>query len=638
MSKVSTVRVVDKRIEPQPDPVYAVTVSPQQNQFYKIPASGLSNSYITFNNLTTLGADRAYLDTFELEIKATITFNFNYGGTRAPFPADPEERRLVLPWYEWTLDSFPLNKCCEEARININGGAFFSSPLSYLRAKERYWDDRKIVEAYGNVCPCNKCWMANELGISYSSDTTRAHNSWDTFERMPSRLSNSNYGYSMSADGPRGTTNKDMVPPYAAFRFAEPPWDDDYSSTWPTSRTFQLVWREPIFCSPFSSRVDATYGRPLYNITSIDLAFNLQNLQNMIRCRNKYVESFSVNLDSVNLCYQVMTLPPGITPPPTTVVPYRRFVPYITDFPENPVPFLEDGTQNGRKISITSGVYTLNEIPQAIWVFLAPTKALLQQDPPDGWVFPEHQGGHLGVENGQTHWTFNKGFGQLEHISISCANTTQILNTATKEDLYRIAKANGCKDTYTQWGRETYAHGTWHDDFINPPGSVLRLIPGADIVIDQPLIPGANANNMVFQVQADFLVPAGFPHNYRNVALWILFEYVGVATITPGQCQIEMNPLAGGVVNPTTTVSPNEVEGPTEGGSWIDTLINVGKKVGKFAKDTKIASQLANFIPGVGPTLSKGLAAMGFGTIGGKRPRRDDDFSGGAMMGYGDFT
>lgn len=621
MSKVETVRVIDKRIEPQPDPLFAVTVSPQQNQFYKIPASGRSNSYVTFNNLTTLGADRAYLDTFELEITATVTFNFDADLGRI---MQNEEMDMCLPSQEWCFDSFPFNKCCEEIRVNINGGAFFSSPLSYLRAKERYWDDRKILEAYGNVCPCNKPWLANELGVCETTEADRNHIA--TFHRTPSRLNDHNFGYACTAYGPHGTTNHDMITPYRATVVET---DADV----PANKTFTCTWREPIFCSPFSSRIDGTYGRPLYNITSIDLAFNLQNLCNMIRCRGKWVSNFTVNLDDINLCYQVMTLPPGITRPPSTVVPYRRFVPYITDYPANPVEYQPD-SQRGTEIEITSGVYTLNEIPQAVWIFLAPTKAGLQQDPMDGFTITPF-GGLLP----QSHtWTFNKGFGQLEHISISCANTTQILNTASVEDLYRIAKANGCQDTFVAWANQTYLFANGQGDWVNPPGSVLRLIPGTDIVIDQPLIPGANANNMVFQVSAKFRVPSGFPPNYRDVALWLLFEYNGVATITPGQCMIEMNPLANTTISPSTTISANADVETTEGGSWIDKLVNIGRKVGKIAKETKLASQLANYIPGIGPTLSKGLAAMGYGSIGGgARKRPAPDYSGGAVMGYGDF-
>lgn len=623
-SKVDTVEIVDSRIQPQPDPVYAVTVAPVQNQFYKIPASGLSNSYITFNNLTTLGADRAYLDTFELEITATITFKFNQANAVPAGEGHYANYNLVLSNWEWNFDSFPFNKCCEEIRVNVNGGAFFSSPLSYLRAKERYWSDKKLVKSYAGTCPTGKPWLVNELGYTHHAGSTGQYYHEDTFMKIPSRLSPFNLGYAFTAYGVNGEMNKVMTWPLNPV----PAADSDFRDI-----TTTVTWREPIFCSPFSSRLDATYGRPLYNITSLDLAFNLQNLGNMIRVSNKWVDSYSINIDSCNLCYQVETLPKGIPPPPKTVVPYRRFVPYITDYPSNPVPF--HATPSGEKITITSGVYTLNEVPQAIWMFLAPTKSALQNNDPDGWGVNLYNGYTPNTKS----WTFNKGFGNIVKVSLSCGNTTQILNTATDTDLFRIAKANGCQDNFTQWVKQVYPTGSNFYDRVNSPGSVLRLIPGVDIVLpDQTLIPGANAHNLVFQATMDVYVPGGFPPNYRNVALWLLFEYNGVATISPGQCQIEMNPLGEGRVSPSRVMSSAQSEpiSTVEGSGWWDKIKEIAKNIGQVAQDTKFASKAAKFIPGIGPIASQVLDTLGYGSLGGKRPR-PADYDGGAVMGYGDF-
>ena len=73
-TKINTVQILDSRIEPQAAPTYAVTIGPDQNQWYNINASGFTDSSISFNNLTTLGKDRAYLDTFELELEVEVTF------------------------------------------------------------------------------------------------------------------------------------------------------------------------------------------------------------------------------------------------------------------------------------------------------------------------------------------------------------------------------------------------------------------------------------------------------------------------------------------------------------------------------------------------------------------------------------
>ena len=629
---VKTVKVIDPRIEPQPEPVYGVTVSPKQNQFYKIPASGLSDSYITFNNLTTLGADRAYLDTFELEITADVSFTLSDGS-------------LIRPDH-FTFDSFPFNKCCEEARININGGAFFSQPLSYLRAKERYWDEQKINDSYANVCPCHKPYLQSEAclkaHIDLREDLPEGWNPtigalmWNAMRpefgcaKMPTRTSVSAGGFMPTASGALSSCNNSIIPGSEMYKNA-----------------FRVTWREPIFASPFSSRIDATWGRPLYNITSMDLAFNLQDLTNMIRTTMNRITQYTVHLADVQLCYQVETIPPGFQKPGATVVPYRRIVPYITDAP-SPLSTSVDNVD----ITLTSGVYTLNEVPTAIWVFAAPSKAALQMNPPDGQKYIARNGTEYTYND--IHG-FNKLFGFMKHISISCGNTTQILNTAAVEDLYRIAKANGCQDDFTSWSRSDplrpYYFGpdrlstdptpagplTKRPPLTSGVGSVLRLIPGTDIVLpEQDLVPGSNANNLVFQVSATFDVPACFL-NYNKYSLWLLFEYVGVATITPGQCEISMNPLGDGramASAPVVSATQTEESEPAtlEGSGWFDKVKNAFSTANKFLKKTGLASKALSYIPTYGESLSKAAKSLGYGYV---RPR---DVSGGAVMGMGDFV
>lgn len=738
-----TANVVSPALEPQPALVFTKTTAPKQNQFYKIPASGLSDSYVTFNNLTTLGADRAYLDTFELEITAEITFT---GDAAGAFKPEPDE---------WVFDSFPFNKCCEEARVNINGGAFFSQPLSYVRAKERYWNEALINASYENVCPCNKPHLQNEMAVNmgapsseiisakgvekmlaayYSvesestptatttvtttldqtqhpiihsgichdesqevenyqfkyvvggagqvSGTVNAVNAYNTSETLhvagmradtdelqtawyttgqvtavgnnihlpmtstaetvlqnvpsanslkmgaaaPTRFGAGSLYYNPTASGLCGGGNNSIV---------------RRGSYGDTVRKYEwldggrvlhviVVWREPVFASPFSSRIDSSFGRPLYNITSMDLAFNLQNLGNMIRVGHlrgeHYVDNYNVHLQSVQLCYQVETVPPGFIVPKETIVPYRRCVPYITDFPGN-----NDLNENGTTVTMTSGVYTLNEIPTAIWIFAAPTKNIYQMNPSDSPADPVTAADYNDNDM-RKHgcWASNKLFGFLKHVSISMANTTQILNTADIPDLYRIAKMNGCQDSFRQWGvmdmvdpRVTNENNPGETTYIGP-GSVLRLIPGQDIVLpDNDLIPGANANNMVFQCEATFDIP---PHSKElgTYALWVLFEYVGMATIRVGSCDITMNPLGNGammanapIVSPTSEITEGEAAGGFSLGALAGTALAT-------ARNHKLVSRLLRLLAGKAETAGYGISPM-------KRAR------GGAVMGYGDF-
>lgn len=630
---VSTVQVIDPRIEPQPEPVYANTIGPDQNQFYKIPASGISDSYVTFNNLTTLGKDRAYLDTFELEIKVDVTFRSTGDGSITP------------PMHGYFMPvSFPFNSVCEQARVNINGGAFFNSPMATIRAKERYWDDEKLQASFANHTPCQKPFLQDEMcGGQVWGNRQDFHDRW--FSNYRTRMFGGHKGFGSRANGPLTTTNFSILPNY----ISNPSDPNDYVMT--------ITWREPIFCSPFSSRYDATYGRPLYNITSIDLAFNLVDLRNMFLVVNPSFDKYEVHLRDIQLCYQVLT----VTAPLNhsfTVIPYRRYVPYITDGDA-----VSPGHGLQRDYTITSGVYTLNEVPTAIWVFLAPALSEYQRFNWDG--VPNLDAPFFTSSSRHTN---NKLFGFLKHISISCGNTTQILNTASIYDLYRIAKANGCQDSFEDWSNpnpfdEHADYSAMDEDgyfsevnsaqLIPGCGSVLRLIPGTDIVLpEQKLTPGANANNLVFQVEATFDY-AGLGDRNRQMSLWLLFEYVGVASITPGNCVVTMNPLGNGAIMaaaPTISGTSSESEAApstTEGSGWLDKIKSALGVANKLAKDTKIISSALKYIPGVGEIASNIASQFGYGY---KRPRLaaavadsaagaipGGSLSGGAVMGLGDF-
>lgn len=660
---VKTVQYLDPRIEPQPDPVYDYVIGPTQNQYYKIPASGLSNSNITFNNLTTLGIDRAYLDTFELELGVTITFEVD--------STDTAKGALHPAPCEWTFDSFPFNKCCDEARVNINGGAFFSQPMCYVRAKERYMNQYELSKSYENICPCHKPICQTESTRNYCPPVTgdrrnglsppppEYYNHTNSLARLrptyamkdgatieiangaaaPTRLGVGMFNYMQSSEGVVGGFNNsivrrgDKIASDAAGNILAG-WEKYYKcdKNGQASATGKFVivrvsWREPIFVSPFSSRYDATYGRPLYNITSMDFSFTMQNLGNMIRVVNflegpatnakPAVKSYSINIDSAQLCYQVMTIPPILNKPLTTLVPYRRFVPYVTEYQQSGSNGASINTSiptTGATITLTSGVYTFNEMPTAIWVFCGPTKADLQSNEPDViGLTGDNPAGNSPAERGN--WDTNRLFGFIKRINVSMANTTQILATAEVPDLYRIAKANGCEDSYWSWAgydtvdpsfQSTYPLGDQasHAVAVSPlyfgAGSVLRLKPGVDLIVpDQPLIPGANANNMVFQCSAEFYIP---PHSrdHSRYALWLLFEYVGVAAISPGQCEITMNPLGSGeimAVSPVMSATSEATEGELEGSGFWDRIKRAAGIAGQLADDG-IISMILKRIPG----------------------------------------
>lgn len=671
---VKTVQIVDPRIEPQPDPVYSYVIGPTQNQYYKIPASGRSNSSLTFNNLTTLGIDRAYLDTFEIELSCTIIFNLS-----GEPDITAEKPVIPCPW-DWTFESFPFNKCCDEARVNINGGSFFSQPMSYIRAKERYMNQYELSKCYENVCPCHKALCQTESGRNFNRDYGM-EDSADLVKATPNRIGRGKSAMMMSDEALVGGFNNVILRGGGDRKEGDKvtSWENYYYENKDGNHRVvcHVTWREPLFVSPFSSRYDATYGRPLYNITSMDFSFILQNLGNMIRVPNMmrsnkasspedydqrvYVTDYNINIDAAQLCYQVMTIPPILTKPLTTLVPYRRFVPYITDYNQNnPNAAASNVSPDGETITITSGVYTMNEIPTAIWVFCAPSKAVIQGNEPDLYVADDHAAETTTAHNC---YDSNKLFGYIKQINISLANTTQILATAEVEDLYRIAKGNGCQDSFWSWAGHDTLFSRSNDfneplikgsgssaDYSRPAlmpmgaGSVLRLIPGVDLIVpDQPLIPAANANNMVFQCSAKFYVP---PHsrNLSRYSLWLLFEYVGVAAISPGQCEITMNPLGSGeimAVSPVMSATSEQTEGEMAGGASIpEKIIRTVQILSQSGVPSNLIKTWVNNDKAgyIAEAIEKGAAGATDSLLAMKRPRAAASGAitrGGAVMGRG---
>ena len=705
---VKTVQYIDPRIEPQPDPVYDHVIGPTQNQYYKIAASGLSNSNITFNNLTTLGVDRAYLDTFEIELQATFTFKLKEleDATGAPDVTNISDSNAAaaLQPNSFVFQSWPFNTCCEQAHVNINGGAFFSQPLSYIRAKERYMNQRTLSDCYENVCPCHRPYCQYEstnefwgtgVGGNFQDQVMTQDGMVTKFSltgsRNPSRYGIAKLSMMPSEGGLSGGSNNDFIHLGDLKHVGTTDW---YENLYYNAANHEIImkvqWREPLFVSPFSSKYDATYGRPLYNITSMDISFTLMNLGNMIRMVRTappyleasatspvpFVESYSVNIDHAALCYQVMTIPNVLNKPLTTLVPYRRFVPYITDYNQSlsSQSVTREIDPNGQQnVTFVSGVYTFNEIPTAIWLFVAPSKERYQNNDADYGVTLSTRAANMISAVGATKtayrknplalpsWDSNKLFAFIRKVDLSLANTTQILATAEVHDLYRIAKANGCQDSFTSWAREHpfNSYGCAKDKVVTTTasvsptstyvtsapgaGSVLRLKPGVDLVIpDQALIPGANGNNMVFQARVTCDIPK---HSYaqNNYSLWLLFEYVGVAAISPGQCEITMNPLGSGEImaaSPIVSATSEGTEGTLEGSGFWDGVKKASQIAAHIADGnisrylTKVADVVGKVAPGVGNKIrgyANDAAAHGLGEPASKRGRG----VGGAIMGHG---
>ena len=521
---VSVRTVADKRVVAEQGVVMNQYVGPLNWEHYRIPASGLSNTQLTFANLVTLGTNRLYDSSFQIEYTLEIGLN-SY-----------TDQNLQFFKENLRMQPFPLHWVTDQLRVNINGAACMTRPQENLFQRMMYWR-QGVLDKTCNFCPHTKSPVVEDP--PFTVDATGS---------TPISILNHWKKY-----GKNGSQNKGTPLPCVDMKFA-------------SAGVLSVTIREPILCPPFNQRLDQIYASPLFNITSIDLVYQLNDLRGMIFGGLDYnwdgtwhtsgqavlqPTNMTIRITDAQLCFNVASMPTGMTVPPMLQLPYYDNVCYVTN-----AAFTEQTTGTRE---VTSGVYTLSQVPTAIYLFVSENQ-LFRSDPEKS-----------GVVRGMS-------LPPIRSVNITMGNNTQLLVTTSEYDRYQMALANGLEDV------------TWeefHQNYIPFPGRtagmdtngrlyghsskcILRLIPGVDLLIpDKRLVGGTDAEQMVFQarvtVDIDGVPPASRPY----LSLWLMFEYCGILTIEPVHASIDMIPLktmpAIGSVDTTMDTSVEAVHGGGEG-------------------------------------------------------------------------
>lgn len=660
---VKTVKYADPRIVLPETPTFGVPITAKAINNYRLPASALSDTSISFNNLVTLGVNQMYSNSFQIETKFSITM-ITAGGCPGT---------LLCPDLAggWVARPFPLASVTDQVRVNINGTVLSNQPAYTLPARGQYMSQEQLQESYQNECACVFGKNHQESGLA---DRATGIIPDVTNRVLPEMFPGRSLFISRTVESPvseGAATSLTVVPNdatahpiYKKYYLRNLAVDDIKSAIPPstsnaevTTVTFEYTSREPIFCSPFATRLDANYASGIMGVQSLDISLTLNDLRRAFLMYLPYVnpDTLKVTIKECNLLYDVISV---IDSPTTAMVgptyyPYRTIEPYITDYPANPLP-LSDDVFSG---SITSGVYTLTKVPTAIWVWVGPTKGTMQHF--------QTQKGHGDADLISAEQDY---FAAIDHINITMGNTTQILNNATKLDLYRTAKANGCQLTYMDFNPpnaipcQLYSAGSSDSEWSRTrnllletpgPGSVLRLIPGLDLIMnDRDLVPGSACENIVFQITVDFrwLLNSSTAGVFnRNIALWLGFEYAGILELSGGGASLNTAPLsmADVAAAPMVTVTSENIPSRAfvaEGGGLFDKIWSGIKSGVNWLRKNKVISNIARAIPHpVAQTVGNVAGTMGFGypiERVGKRMRSDtddEDIMGGAIMGLGDF-
>lgn len=591
---ISVKTVADPRVVTESGVEFNQYVGPLNWEHYKIPASGLSNTQITFANLVTLGTNRIYDSAFQIEYTVDIDFGNNIS------QLDPTSVRANMRFHP-----FPLHWVTDQLRTNINGAACMVRPQENLPQRMMYWRQR-ILDRSCNYCPHTKAPSIQDVPINQSGTTNRQD------------LLNFQMRY-----GKNGSQNVGTFLPCIDFRF-ENTVVDPAASAKTYRRIAHITFREPVLCPPFNQRLDKLYQSPLFNITSIDLVYQLNDLRVMLEeanlCvagnNNAYSQQMtpgmgpsliqSINISSAQLCFNVASLPTGMTVPPVLDMPYYDNVCYVTSANTTAV-------STGEQV-MTSGVYTLAQVPTAIYIFVAPNQLYRSSEC---------------ITQGK-----EPGFCPIRDINITMGNNTQLLNTTTEYDRYQMALANGLEDvTWEEFSQpciplpHTSANVYDYEQGQRGCKCILRLIPGVDLLIpDKRLVGGTDAEQMVFQVRLTANVD-GIPAAMRPfLSLWIMFEYCGILSIAPVHANIDMLPLKTvppiGDVQVPNDVTIDQISGGGEGtnprGAGLFDILRSGYKLAKRAWNSNIGKRLRGIADDVldgepSAKITKGGAIIGGG-------------------------
>lgn len=568
--------VADKRVVAEQGVVLNQYVGPLNWEHYKIPASGLSNSQITFANLVTLGTNRIYGSDFQIE----YTIEVSLAGSAAVSGHETLEnmKQKVM------MHPFPLHWVTDQLRCNINGAACMVRPQEQLFQRMMYWR-QKVLDKTCSFCPHTKCPVTEDrpvrckIGAPGASGYVTAP--WDQ------RIVNHQCKYGKNGSQDYGT-------PLPCVNF-----------TWNvTTAVMTITIREPVLCPPFNQRLDEIYQAPLFDITSIDFVYQLNDLRMMFRGNDSYEVASDgtvtevnpiftrsgiagINIKDANICFNVASLPPGMTVPPLLQLPYYDNVCYVT----NAAPQIKAASSGVQ--TFTSGVYTLAQVPTAIYIFVSENQLYRSQ-----CISKTMQ--ISGQTVTQTNDAFEPSLCPIKNINITMGNNTQLLTTTSEYDRYQMAIANGLEDvTWEEFsqtriplvgstggaGKPLKGHGN---------KCMLRLIPGIDLLIpDKRLVGGTDAEQMVFQVRLDADI-SNVPFVAKeNLALWIMFEYVGTLTIEPVHASIDMLPIKAmppittpdAVSNPSVELASGGGEGTNPTGAGIFDILGVIRKGYNIGKD-----------------------------------------------------
>ncbi len=572
-TKFTRTKVLDPRILQQ-EPVYKIEQGAQNVSYQKYQPNNASINTLSYNinpPSSKVITDRIIKYDGSFLLASDVELDTSSAGADTTL-----EEYKGQPFLSFGLNStlidHPLNHCFETTQVQINNVAINNNTGNNFDILKWMMNDPNDglqkgtpsrLELYQNYSGSSLFPNSNMQGISQANLHEAPPNG--AFEGV---VFCDHIGNPLSGDGVYTVNNVS----YAYRNGAPVTCDSDGAITGTeqiltTYKVFiKLTLVERAFISPFifNETHDAQTG--LYNISKLDISHNLKQPTGLIKIDTnsaffsdgtnslslKKIETSYLNNNpwknlSLNMTYRTPSI--WEKPPEINTVPYTEYQTFKTTRTVN--------LQKGQKTSITSDNKVNSTIPNMILIAVRPSSYSSDE---------------------------NMYFNSINRISIDYGNTSSILNTASKQELYEMSYKNGVKMTRAMWYGHAMQNMVNYDDAryttsrgagtVPLVGGFVAIVPGVDFPLDNDLSGGVGLS-MNFNVTVEF--ENQLSDVLDSVEIVTIFVNSGFIMCAEGNSSIQLMPITRQEVVDTTVDMDGVLSNVMVGGSFFG-------KIGSFLK------------------------------------------------------
>lgn len=474
--------------------------------------------------------------------------------------------------------AFPLSSAIDTVSAQINGTKVSVDLADVIHPLTRFHTDEKLKSTYYSMS-------------ATSLDQSQKYQDLQNTVRNPLAV----YGDTVQMSVPgRGSAN---------YKIVQNPQNNTGAPVVSTAIVDCLFSENLFMLAPFIWGKLESGG--LYNITSLDFTFNF-----LTQSANRFWshdDSAGNNITSATFQFGGLQNGPSsigfsqaptlnitwISPPETSLLgpsmaisyPYFQVERYVTDF-------ANIANSPDSYVWYSSSNIQLKSIPRRMYVFMRKRNSDL----------------YANANCTDTYMAIN-------NVNIQFQNRSGIYSTASQQQLYLTAVKNGCNMSWGEWSGLPQYSGS--SNFVNSfygAGSVCCFEFGTDIANQSPLDAPGKSGQYNLQVNVN---AANISGAVLNASLYIVSVYEGTFSIMgSGQSLTQIGVLTSNDILDSAQQGYASYQDAqlVNGGDFLsgikDFFVN---KVAPFLRETKLGSTLAQHIPVVGPALSSGLKALGYG-------------------------